>query len=109
MSVIRSVNVMSCAKMLGGIYGAMGLLVIPIFLVGGFASLASGARTGALSGIGFVILGVLAPFFYGALGFIFGALGAWAYNLLAKWLGGIQIELVETRPDAPPTSQIGLA
>jgi hypothetical protein len=108
MSVIRSVNVLSCAKMMGGIYGAIGLLVIPIFFVGGFASLASGARTGAMGGIGFVVLGILAPFFYGALGFMFGALGAWTYNFLAKWLGGIQIELVEARPvDAASFSQIG--
>jgi len=63
MSVIRSVNVLSCAKMMGAIYGAMGLLVIPIVLVAGFASLASGERTGAVGGIAFAALGLFAPFF----------------------------------------------
>jgi hypothetical protein len=86
----------------------MGLLVIPIVLVAGFASLASGERTGAVGGIAFAALGLFAPFFYGALGFIFGALGAWAYNFLAQWLGGIQIELVEApTANAASISQFG--
>jgi hypothetical protein len=38
-------------------------------------------------------LGIVAPFLYGAMGFVFGALGAWIYNLTAKWLGGIEIQL----------------
>jgi len=109
MQVIRSVNVLSSAKMMGAIYGAMGLLVIPIVLVAGFASLASGQRTGVMGGVALVAFGVFAPFFYGGLGFVFGALGAWVYNLMAKWAGGIQIELEETpTTNAAPTSQVGL-
>jgi hypothetical protein len=110
MPVIKSVNVLSCAKMMGAVYGAMGLLVIPIVLVAGFASLASGQRNGIMGGIAFVGLGVFAPFFYGGLGFIFGALGAWVYNVAATWVGGIQIEVGETpRNNAASTSQVGLA
>jgi len=33
------------------------------------------------------------PFFYAALGFIFGVVGAFIYNLLAKWVGGIEVEV----------------
>ena len=41
MQRIRSVGVLSCAKMLGIIYGCMGLLFIPIALIGGLASMVS--------------------------------------------------------------------
>jgi len=94
---------------MGAVYGAMGLLAIPIALVAGFASLASGQQTGAMSGIAFVAFGLFAPFFYGGLGFVFGALGAWVYNLMAKWLGGIQIELGEPpAANLATTCQVGL-
>jgi hypothetical protein len=108
MQVIKSVDVLSCAKIMGAVYGAMGLLAIPILLVVGFASLASGQQTGAMGGIAFVALGLFAPFFYGGLGFVFGGLGAWVYNLAAKWLGGIQIELTETpATSAASIGQVG--
>ena len=39
-----------------------------------------------------MVFGILAPVIYGAMGFVFGAIGAWIYNLVAKWLGGIEIQ-----------------
>jgi hypothetical protein len=33
------------------------------------------------------------PVFYGVFGFIFGALGAFLYNFMAKWLGGMEIQI----------------
>jgi uncharacterized protein YacL len=43
-----------------------------------------------------LIMAILLPFFYGIfygiLGLVLGALGAWLYNVFAKWLGGIKIE-----------------
>ncbi|MFC1648565.1 hypothetical protein ACFL1B_03820 [Nanoarchaeota archaeon] len=36
---------------------------------------------------------VVMPIFYAILGFLIGALGAWLYNILAKKIGGIQLEL----------------
>ena len=41
-------------------------------------------------GTGFAIL---APFLYAAMGFVFGAIGAFIYNLVAKWIGGIEVEV----------------
>ena len=35
------------------------------------------------------------PIIYGVLGFIFGLLGTAIYNLVAKWTGGIALELVD--------------
>ena len=48
-----------------------------------------------------LVFGILAPFLYGAMGFVFGAIGAWIYNLIAKRLGGIEIQL-----EAVPASLI---
>jgi hypothetical protein len=39
------------------------------------------------------------PVFYVAFGFIFMALAAWLYNLVAKWTGGIEY-VTQEMPDA---------
>jgi hypothetical protein len=33
------------------------------------------------------------PVIYAVMGFVFGVLGAWVYNLIAKWIGGIEVEV----------------
>jgi hypothetical protein len=33
------------------------------------------------------------PIFYGAMGFILGVIGAFIYNLIARWVGGIEVEV----------------
>lgn len=38
---------------------------------------------------------VLFPFFYCLSGFLFTALAAWVYNLVAGWVGGIEYTTVE--------------
>jgi hypothetical protein len=49
---------------------------------------------------GGLVLGLFAPVFYGVIGFIFGALGAFLYNLMAKWLGGIEMQIQPSGPQA---------
>ena len=39
------------------------------------------------------------PIIYLVLGFIFTVIGAWIYNLVAKWTGGIEFETQE-QPEA---------
>jgi hypothetical protein len=41
MQRIQSLGVLSCAKMMGVLYGGMGLLFVPLALVGGLASIAT--------------------------------------------------------------------
>ena len=71
----------------------MGLLFVPIALVAGLASMATQQANSAIGGAAMLVLGILAPVLYGAMGFVFGAIGAWIYNLIAKWLGGIEIQM----------------
>ena len=73
------------AKVMAVLYALMGAVFIPIFLLASMFS----PEIAAL-GIGFAIL---APIFYGVCGFIFVAIGCAIYNLVAKFTGGIEVEL----------------
>lgn len=101
MHIIKSVGVLSVAKIMGMIYGCMGLIFAPMFLLIGLMGSALGQRNSPLAGIfgvGFGVgFAVLMPVFYGALGFIAGLIGALLYNLFARWVGGFELEL-EARP-----------
>jgi len=89
---LRSVDVMSCAKIMGAIYGGLGLIFLPFFLLAGFGSLAGG-NTSAPSGVAAILFIILAPVIYGIMGFVMGALSAWVYNFFARRIGGIRMEL----------------
>jgi len=68
-------------------YAIFGFIGGVIFCV---TSLFTQTQAGALAfGIGAVI-GF--PILYGAMGFVFGAVFAWIYNVVAKRVGGIEIE-----------------
>lgn len=90
---LKSVGVLSCAKMFGVLYGCMGLIFIPFALIGGMFGILSHQTGGAMGGAALLVLAVLAPVIYGVMGFLLGALTAWVYNLVAKWMGGIELEL----------------
>ena len=99
--VIRRVGVMSMAKLMGVLYGGLGLLIGAAFalisIVGGGAMLAGGGEEGALGGGMMMGMGVamivIAPVFYGLTGFLAGALTGWLYNLAAGWVGGIEVDI----------------
>ena len=100
---LRSVDVWSCAKIVGAIYGCFGLLFLPIFLMGGLFSSIFGL--GSQSTVSTVIA-FLAPILYGVSGYVFGAISAWLYNVFARRFGGIQVELKDLL--APSGSNLGL-
>ena len=93
---------MQAGKMLGVLYGCMGLIFLPFVglaaLAGAFAQQTqhpqggSGAAAGLALGM-MVFFGLLIPIFYGAMGFILGVVGAAIYNLIAGWLGGIEVDV----------------
>ena len=58
-----------------------------------------------LGGVGLLAIAILAPIFYAAMGFVMGAITALVYNLAAKWMGGIEIQL---EPAALAGNQIGV-
>lgn len=73
------------AKVLGLLYGLMGLIFLPFFLLG---TMLSGAEDGP--GVGFALA---LPVLYGVVGFIFTAVGCALYNWIAGKVGGIEVSL----------------
>ncbi|HZD33403.1 MAG TPA: hypothetical protein VE779_17290 [Candidatus Angelobacter sp.] len=101
---VRSVDVISCAKIYGVLNMAMGVLIGLMFVVIGLVGLAAAPGQQKFGLIGVLVIAALSPFVYGAMGFVFGAIGALFYNWVASAIGGIQMEL-ETVPTpyiAPP-------
>src|ERR1700674_5441765 len=92
MQTIKSVGVLSAAKIGGAVYAVLGLLFAPMFLLIVTIASMSGQRPNPFGAIGGVAMAVLCPIIYGVMGFVMGAIGAFLYNLMAKWLGGIQME-----------------
>ena len=93
MHILKSVGVISVAKLMGLLYGCLGLIFAPIFLLIGLVGSFAGADKTPLAGVFGVVLAILMPLIYGAMGFVSGAVGALLYNALAKWVGGFELEL----------------
>ncbi len=86
---IRKFGVLQTAKVIAVLYALMGLVFVPIFLV---IAMFSPTKDGP--GTGFALL---MPVLYGVLGFVFTAIGCAIYNFVAGLVGGIEVELDESR------------
>jgi hypothetical protein len=96
MKKLNRIGVLSLAKFQGLMMAGMGLLLGLMFgatssLLGGLVS-QSGQDLGAMAGAGW-LLALILPVVYGVMGFVMGAIGAFIYNLVAKVVGGIEIEI----------------
>ena len=99
MTKVKKIGVLSAAK-IEGLFGVIIGLVSGVFWA--LAS-ASFSRMWGPEGYGYdnpmmyrwfgVGAIIIMPIVYGVLGFICGAIGAWLYNLVAGWIGGLEIEL----------------
>jgi hypothetical protein len=113
--VVKRVGVFSIAKMqalIGFIIGLIvGVLYGVIFIIGGAVTMTQSSSSagpgGAMMigmGVGFMI-GL--PILYSIFSFIFGAIFAWVYNISARFVGGVELELESAAgdygtPPAPP-------
>jgi hypothetical protein len=97
MHIIKSVGVLSVAKILGLVYACLGLIFTPLFLLMGVLGSALGQQNSPVAGIFGIGFAVLMPVLYGAVGFVGGAIGALLYNLFAKWVGGFELQ-IDVRP-----------
>ena len=111
MHIVKSVGVLSVAKIMGMMHACMALIFAPFLLLIGVMASAFGQQKNPLAGFFSVGIAVLMPIFYGAIGFIAGLLGALLYNLFARWVGGFELQL-EVQPQTltapypiiPPTN-----
>jgi hypothetical protein len=102
---IRKLGVLSVAKIYAVIMLIIslifaipyGLFIIIISLIGGAGAGSQDGWAGLAVGGGGVVFGLLfligIPIIYGIMGFIFGAIGALIYNILAGIVGGIEVEV----------------
>ena len=97
---VTKINVISMGKISGALYGFMGLIFGIIFTVITLIGLLLAViftRNDVnwwilLFGLGSLIL---IPIFYGIMGFLMGVIVSAVYNLIAKYVGGLEIELEE--------------
>ena len=90
---VKRIAPLQLGKMLALLYGIMGVIFCPIFLIASLVAShgPSPQRVGIMAfGTGFALM---LPFLYAAMGFIGGIIGAFIYNVIAKWIGGIEVEV----------------
>jgi predicted tellurium resistance membrane protein TerC len=90
---IKRFEPLQLGKMLALLHGMIGLIFLPIVLF--FSLIASKLpptqRVGVMAmGIGFMLF---MPIMYAVMGFLVGVTSGWLYNLFAKWIGGIEVEI----------------
>jgi hypothetical protein len=93
--VIRRVRPLSAAKVAGMLYALMGLIIgafISLFSLVGGAMMPKDAPGGFGILFGAAAIIVL-PICYGIMGFIAAAISAALYNLVAGWVGGIELDV----------------
>ena len=93
MRKIKRIAPLQAGKITGVLYFGLGLVLVPVFLLASFvASHVARPQTAlpAVFGLGFAIM---APVLYGVMGFVGGVIGAALYNLAARIVGGIEVEV----------------
>ena len=95
--VLKSIGVMSAAKVVGVLYAVMGLLMGVMFgaifsLVPTMAGPEGGVPGWMAPMFGFGAI-VFMPILYGIMGFVGGAIAALIYNALAGVIGGLELRL----------------
>ncbi|UUX92685.1 hypothetical protein [Methanoplanus endosymbiosus] len=96
MTEIKHIAVLSLAKIFAAVSLVVGLIIgIIALLLGGVATLFMGsyAPQAAMGVAGGVIAIIVMTIGAAVVGFIYGAIIAFIYNIAAGWFGGIEIEL----------------
>jgi hypothetical protein len=114
MVIIKRMDALSLAKIQGILGVAFGLIagifigiIASVFQAMLDATMASEAASGEfIIDTGFFKLGwaavIVLPILYGIMFFIMGLISAWLYNLAAKLVGGMQIELEDESKSSRP-------
>lgn len=91
--IVKRIAPLQLGKILAILYGAMGLLFLPFFFIMMVAmSRLPEAQRGVFAFVG-VGMTLAMPVFYACMGFVVGVIGAAIYNVIAKWVGGIEVEV----------------
>jgi hypothetical protein len=94
---LKSIEPVQSGKVSAAIYGLMSLIFVPFFALFPMIAIftpktADSPPLLVLAGIG-IAMAIGMPILYAVMGFIIGVIGAWLYNVIANWIGGIQVEV----------------
>jgi hypothetical protein len=108
---IRRFGVISTSNVAAAIYFVLTLIfVIPIALLLAAApqtQVSTGFGTQPSIGSGAWIFLLIVPFLYGLVGWVITAIFCLLYNLVARFTGGIGVEVVREAPPPPPPALQG--
>lgn len=90
MKTLKKIDPYQAGKVSGIIYFLISLLFIPFLLLFAIFAPDTDNELGIVGSIG---MAIFLPILYGVMGFIFGALGAWIYNVTFGLHGGIKVEV----------------
>jgi len=94
---LKHISPLRAGIVLGVLYGLLGLVFTPFFLL---AALFGGRSGGGVAAFGGIFFALLFPVLYAVLGFIGGIIASAIYNLIAKWTGGLEFEVEDVPPAA---------
>ncbi|MBU3666427.1 MAG: hypothetical protein FGM15_11215 [Chthoniobacterales bacterium] len=90
---LKSISVLQSSKVVAALYAVIGifyaLVGIPLLI----GAILAGKKELMAMGVMFLLM----PVFTALAGFVFFAIFAAIYNLLARWLGGIEVEIVPSK------------
>lgn len=98
---IKKIDILSAAKMYAVMGAVIGLIIGIIYglfvIVFGAMMMGMGQKESMAAGGGSIVMGIVMmiafPIIYAIFGFISGIIGALIYNIFAKMVGGIEIEV----------------
>ena len=96
---LKRIAPLQAGKVFAILYGLMGLIFVPLFalaaMFGAFAQPAQPGQvpSGAILGGMLLGIGILLPIFYAVMGFVLGLIGSALYNLIARFVGGLEFEI----------------
>jgi hypothetical protein len=104
---IRRFNVVKTATVVAVMYMVIiAVFVVPFLILFAFVGIA-GSSQQAQGGVGALLgIGIFAILFYAILGWIFTAIACVIYNLVAGWIGGIEVQVEPVAPPPPPPAWI---
>lgn len=105
---IRRFGVWQTSKFMAVLYAIVtAIFFVPFGLVFLLVAAASGGGGGGAESVvggtvGFLLLAGLGQIFYGIFGFLFVAITCAVYNVVAGWVGGIEVEVRDSGPGPGP-------
>lgn len=79
------------------------IFVVPFLLIFAIAGVSTDGGPTQGTGLGAILgVAVVAIFGYGLFGWVFAAIACLIYNLVASWIGGIEVQVEIAAPAQPP-------